>query len=76
MNPFSQAKENKEQGRELETCCRDYGDSKGTPVLMECDEQDWGDEEEFSKQTLEEPVSWAPTESYLIIYSKPNRLYH
>ncbi|ROK91806.1 Iporin [Anabarilius grahami] len=65
MNPFSQAKENKEQGREHETCCRDCGDSKGTPVLMECDEQDWGDEEEFSKQTLEEPGSWAPTENLI-----------
>ncbi|XP_051764451.1 AP-4 complex accessory subunit RUSC2 isoform X3 [Ctenopharyngodon idella] len=65
MNPFSQAKENKEQGRELGTCCRDCGDSKGTPVLMECDEQDWGDEEEFSKQTLEEPGSWAPTENLI-----------
>ncbi|ROI48937.1 Iporin [Anabarilius grahami] len=70
MNPFSQAKENKEQGRELETCCRDCGDSKGTPVLMECDEQDWGDEEEFSKQTLEEPGSWAPTENLTESYTQ------
>lgn len=61
MNTFSQAKENKEQGRELDTC----GESKGTPVLMECDEQDWGDVEDFSKQTLEEPGSWAPTENLI-----------
>ncbi|XP_067289772.1 AP-4 complex accessory subunit RUSC2 isoform X2 [Pseudorasbora parva] len=57
MNTFSQAKENKEQGHD--TC----GDGKGTPVLMECDEQDWGVEEDFSKQTLEEPGSWAPSEN-------------
>ncbi|KAG1970768.1 iporin isoform X1 [Pimephales promelas] len=61
MNTFSQANENKEQGRELDTC----GESKGTPVLMECDEQDWGDVEDFSRQTLEEPGSWAPTENLI-----------
>ncbi|XP_056322114.1 AP-4 complex accessory subunit RUSC2 [Danio aesculapii] len=55
MDPSSQAKENKDQG------CRD---SKGTPVLMDCDEQDWGDEEHFSNHTLEESENcWPPTEN-------------
>ncbi|XP_016102692.1 iporin isoform X1 [Sinocyclocheilus grahami] len=66
MNPFSQVKVNKEQERELDTGCGDRRDSRGTPVLMDCDEQDWGDEEDFSKHTLEEPDnSWAPTENVI-----------
>lgn len=63
VNPFSQEKENKEQETEFDTGCGDRRDSRGTPVLMDCD-GDWGDEEDFSKHTLEEPDnSWAPSEN-------------
>ncbi|XP_052423321.1 AP-4 complex accessory subunit RUSC2 [Carassius gibelio] len=63
MNPFSQVKE---QERAFDTGCADRRDSRGTPVLMDCDEQDWGDEEDFSKHTLVEPDnSWAPTEKVI-----------
>ncbi len=66
INPFSQVKVNKEQEREFDTGCGDHRDSRGTPVLMDCDEQDWGDEEDFSKHTLEEPNnSRAPTENVI-----------
>ncbi|KAL0182256.1 hypothetical protein M9458_021631, partial [Cirrhinus mrigala] len=63
VNPFSQAKENKEQEKEFDKGCGDRRDSRGTPVLMDCD-GDWGDEEDFSKHTLEEADnSWAPSEN-------------
>uniref|UniRef100_A0A8C2GCG9 Uncharacterized protein n=1 Tax=Cyprinus carpio TaxID=7962 RepID=A0A8C2GCG9_CYPCA len=66
MNPFSQVKVSKEQERAFDTGCGDRRDSRGTPVLMDCDEQDWGDEEDFSKHTLEETDnSWAPTENVI-----------
>ncbi|KAL1266843.1 hypothetical protein QQF64_002518 [Cirrhinus molitorella] len=65
VNPFSQVKENKEQEKEFDTGCGDRRDSRGTPVLMDCD-GDWGDEEDFSKHTLEEPDnSWAPGENLI-----------
>nr|XP_021334973.1 iporin-like isoform X2 [Danio rerio] len=57
MDPSSQAKENKDQG---------CSDSKGTPVLMDCDEQDWGDEEHFSNHSLEEPDHCCPPTENLI----------
>lgn len=66
INPFSQVKVNKEQEKEFDTGFRDHRDSRGTPVLMDCDEQDWGDEEDFSKHTLEElNNSRAPTENVI-----------
>ncbi len=66
INPFSQVKVNQEPEREFDTGCGDHRDSRGTPVLMDCDEQDWGDEEDFSKHTLEEPNnSLAPTENVI-----------
>ncbi|XP_043106555.1 iporin isoform X1 [Puntigrus tetrazona] len=66
INSFRQIRVNNNQKREFDTGCGDRRDSRGTPVLMDCDEQDWGDEEDFSKHTLEEPDnSWAPTENII-----------
>ncbi|XP_051542278.1 AP-4 complex accessory subunit RUSC2 isoform X2 [Myxocyprinus asiaticus] len=65
MIPFSKAKEHKEQGSKSDSCCQDRRDSKGTLILMDCDEQDWGDED-YSKHTLEEPDNrCAQTENLL-----------
>ncbi|XP_051973260.1 AP-4 complex accessory subunit RUSC2 [Xyrauchen texanus] len=63
--PFSKAKEHKEQGSESDSGCQNNSDSKGTPILMDCDEQDWGDED-YSKHSLEEPDNrCAQTENLL-----------
>ncbi|XP_051540077.1 AP-4 complex accessory subunit RUSC2-like isoform X2 [Myxocyprinus asiaticus] len=65
MNPFSKAKEHKEQGSTTDSDCQDRRDSKETPILMDCNEQDWGDED-YCKHTLEDPDNWwAQTENLL-----------
>ncbi|TRY65273.1 hypothetical protein DNTS_015438 [Danionella cerebrum] len=43
-----------------------HSDRKGTPVLMDCDEQEWGEGENFGNHTPEETENcWAPTEDYI-----------
>ncbi|XP_065146512.1 AP-4 complex accessory subunit RUSC2 [Paramisgurnus dabryanus] len=65
--PFSTSKDNKEQEKEFDTVCENCMDSKRTPVtFMDCDEQDWADEEDYSKHTLEEPDNcWYQTDNLM-----------
>ncbi|KAI7793141.1 AP-4 complex accessory subunit RUSC2 [Triplophysa rosa] len=67
INSFSKSNENKEPQKESATGCEDRRDRKGIPIsFMDCDEQDWVDEQDYSKHALEEPDnSWAQTDNLL-----------
>lgn len=66
LNNETNSKGNKEQQKDSATGCEDCTDHKGTPIsFMDCDDQDWVDEQDYSKHALQEPDSWAQTDQLL-----------
>ncbi|XP_036450330.1 iporin [Colossoma macropomum] len=69
MNPFGTCQEHKQIRSLSDSGLQHRRDSKGTPILMDCEEQEWGDEEDYEAYILKERA-YEKHEGYNYIQSK------
>ncbi|XP_017552748.1 iporin [Pygocentrus nattereri] len=69
MNPFGTHQEHKQIKSLSDSGLQHRRDSKGTPILMDCEEKEWGDEEDYEAYVLKERA-YEKHEGYNYIQSK------